>query len=140
VAGQTPIELGGGDRQTCVRFSGGKIKCWGDNEYGQLGLGNTTTQGDDNPAEIAALPFVDLANSGTYVVVELPNGGSNYHNCAVLNTGAVKCWGRNNKQSDNVLGAPVPTGGGQLGLGDILARGDAGGEMGNALPAVDLTP
>ena len=44
--------------------------------------------------------------------------------CAVLDDNSVKCWGRNNR--------------GQLGLGDTDDRGDAAGEMGDDLPAVDL--
>jgi cysteine-rich repeat protein len=46
------------------------------------------------------------------------------HTCALLNDGSVKCWGR------NALG--------QLGLGDTAARGDGPGELGEALPPVNL--
>jgi alpha-tubulin suppressor-like RCC1 family protein len=44
--------------------------------------------------------------------------------CALLDDSAVKCWGLNSE--------------GQLGLGDALDRGDEPGEMGDALPALDL--
>lgn len=46
------------------------------------------------------------------------------HHCAVLDNGDTKCWGRN--------------GGGQLGLGDTVDRGDGANEMGDLLPTVDL--
>ncbi|MCB1004918.1 MAG: hypothetical protein KDB35_12115, partial [Acidimicrobiales bacterium] len=46
------------------------------------------------------------------------------HACGIDLAGRVKCWGSG--------------GSGRLGLGDTANRGDAGGEMGNALPAVDL--
>jgi len=47
-----------------------------------------------------------------------------YHTCAILGSGAIKCWGY------NALG--------QLGLGDSTDRGSDPSQMGDALPAVDL--
>jgi alpha-tubulin suppressor-like RCC1 family protein len=46
------------------------------------------------------------------------------HSCAILPTGQLKCFGSN--------------GSGELGLGDTKGRGDATGQMGNALPTVSL--
>jgi alpha-tubulin suppressor-like RCC1 family protein len=46
------------------------------------------------------------------------------HTCALLDDKSVKCWGYNYYA--------------QLGLGDTNTRGDASGEMGDDLPAVDL--
>jgi alpha-tubulin suppressor-like RCC1 family protein len=46
--------------------------------------------------------------------------------CVILQNGAVKCWG------DNAYG--------ELGQGDIAARGDQPGEMGELLQAVDIGP
>ena len=49
---------------SCAILYGGVIKCWGRNEYGQLGLGDTSNRGD-GPGEMGDnLPVVDL---GTYV-------------------------------------------------------------------------
>ena len=57
-------------------------------------------------------------------VVELAAGSM--HTCARFNNGTVKCWGDNSR--------------GQLGLGDTASRGTKAGEMGDALPAIDLGP
>ena len=56
--------------------------------------------------------------------IALAAGGT--HTCALLDDHAVKCWGSATS--------------GQLGLGDTVTRGDAPGEMGDALAAVDLGP
>ena len=77
------------------------------------------------------LPVVDLGTS--YSAVEIATSSGGFHSCTVLSTGVLKCWGRNDKQDS------APSGGGQLGYGDTIHRGDGAGEMGNSLLAIDLT-
>lgn len=113
---------GGVYYHSCARLDDGRVKCWGWNERGQLGLGDTLGSWD-KPREMGdKLPFVDLGAGRT--AVQLTAGRE--HACALLDNGTVKCWGFN--------------GGGQLGLGDTRDRGDEPGEMGDALPPVDLGP
>ena len=72
---------------TCALSDMGKIKCWGYNNSGQLGLGHRHTIGDDEDEEIS---FMDLGTSAIKLVV-----GSD-HACALLLGGKVRCWGLNN--------------------------------------------
>src|SRR6266850_3048171 len=37
--------LAAGFEHTCVILEGGAVKCWGDNQFGQLGIGSTATVG-----------------------------------------------------------------------------------------------
>lgn len=112
-----------GARHSCALLRAGRVKCWGDNQFGQLGLGDTRTRGDD-PAEMGDdLPEVPLANGRA--VVQLAAGG--YFTCALFADGQVKCWGINE------LGQL-----GRLRNDDRLNRGDDPGELGDALPAVQL--
>jgi len=107
---------------SCALRDDGALYCWGVNAQGQLGLGDTNPRGD-NPMEMGNnLPAVDLGTNKKVMAVTL--GGT--HTCALLDDGAVKCWG------DNVDG--------QLGVGldKTYNIGDAFGEMGNALKSVDL--
>jgi alpha-tubulin suppressor-like RCC1 family protein len=60
----------------------GAVKCWGRNYSGQLGDVSTTDR-------LTPVDVVGLANEVTAV-----SAGSN-HTCALLTSGAVKCWGRN---------------------------------------------
>jgi alpha-tubulin suppressor-like RCC1 family protein len=97
----------------------GKVKCWGENIYGQLGLGDNKSRGDD-PGEMGScLDEVDL---GDVNVVSI--AGSNTGNrCALLSDGGVKCWG---------LGSV-----GNLGYGDLIDR-IASQYLGNNLQKIDL--
>ncbi|MDI1437454.1 RCC1 domain-containing protein [Polyangium sorediatum] len=105
---------------TCALLAGGRVKCWGMNGTGQLGLGDMQSRGDE-PGEMGdALPEVDFGIGATAIAV----AAGSQHTCAVLEGGALKCWGNNES--------------GQLGAGDVLSRGDAPGEMGAALPVVNL--
>jgi len=118
--GVAPVAVAAGGRHTCALLDSGDVKCWGANESGQLGLGDTATRGDD-PGEMGILlPFVDLAPGRTVTAVAA--GGR--HTCALLDGGDVKCWGANES--------------GQLGLGDTAPRGTGACQMGVFLPTVPL--
>lgn len=113
-------QIAAGFDHTCALFDSGKIKCWGFNSSGQLGLGNTTNLGL-TPAQMGdALPFVDLGKGRKAKFIAL--GGT--HSCAILVDGDVKCWGSNIN--------------GQLGYGDTVNRGQAGNSSGQFLPVVNL--
>lgn len=114
----TSIVAGGA--HTCAIFPSGKLKCWGYNEGGQLGLGDLQTRGDA-PGEMGnALPYVDVGTGRSVKAI----AGGGFHECAILDNDRLKCWGTNDE--------------GQLGLGDVKLYGGAPNEMGDALPYVDL--
>ena len=82
--GATAVSITAGYFHTCAVLNTGAVNCWGDNVYGQLG-NNTTTY---SSAPVAVAAFTDGATA-----VSITAGA--YHTCAVLNTGAVNCWGYN---------------------------------------------
>jgi alpha-tubulin suppressor-like RCC1 family protein len=118
-AGKTAIALASGSQHTCALLNDGSVKCWGYNDYGPLGLGDTANRGDSAGEMGESLPVVSL---GARKTAALAAGG--YYTCALLNDGSVKCWGYNEH--------------GQLGLGDTDNRGDNPGEMSDALPTAKL--
>jgi cysteine-rich repeat protein len=87
-----PVEVGGtvtqltaGFAHTCALLDTGEVRCWGQALFGGIGSGTLDNVGDDElPSSVAP---VDVGGP----VVELTSG--NDHTCAVLDTGAVRCWG-----------------------------------------------
>ena len=71
-----------GNNYTCAITDSGAVKCWGNNLFGQLGNGtNTNSLQAVNVSEI--LSGAQSISSGSY------------HNCTILGSGDVKCWGTN---------------------------------------------
>ena len=104
---------------TCARTFDGAVKCWGSNGSGELGVGDTMERGREPGQMGDALPAVDLGGLRATSI-----SAGRYCTCALLDDRSLKCWGQNLA--------------GNLGLGDIKRRGDDPGEMGDALPFVDL--
>ncbi len=118
--GYTAVDISAGQSFSVAILSGGNIKCWGTNGYGQLGYGDDDSRGR-NPGEMGEdLPFVDIGTGKSVRLISAGNG----HTAALLNDGTIKCWGYNNY--------------GQLGYGDMNNRGDDLSEIGNFLLPVDL--
>lgn len=70
----------------CAVLADGNLKCWGENEGGQLGLGDTLPRGNATGQMGDNLPFVDL---GDEVLVSSVALGAR-HTCAVVGDGDVK--------------------------------------------------
>lgn len=75
-------QISTGGQHSCARTSSGGVRCWGRNQFGQIG---------DSTA-INRLVATDVAGllSG---VAQVSAGGM--HSCAVTAAGAVRCWGNN---------------------------------------------
>lgn len=114
------VKVSAGGNHSCALLGDGTVKCWGKNNVGQLGLGDTRDRGTGLWPLGDALPAVDLGSNVT--VIDIAAGGN--HTCALLE-GGVKCWGNNSW--------------GQLGLGHINIQGDDEQEMGDRLPFLNLT-
>jgi hypothetical protein len=77
-----------GRYHTCAILDDHRVKCWGDNNYGQLGIGDYRSR--VAPADMGdALPTVDLGPGRTAKAIT----AGRYASCALLDDDSVKCWG-----------------------------------------------
>ena len=83
-----------GYNHACAISQTGSVSCWGDNSRGQIGDGTTTLRPQ-------AIPVVGLSAKVTQLALTYQSS------CALLETGAVQCWGGNTQ--------------GELGVG-VLAK------------------
>lgn len=119
-SGRKAIDIGAGVDHTCALLDDHRVKCWGNNDFGQLGLGTNVGHGGTPNTMGDNLAAVDLGVGRTATSIAVGYKVS----CAILDNASLKCWGGNWY--------------GQLGLGDTRTRGTAPTDMGDALPALDL--
>jgi alpha-tubulin suppressor-like RCC1 family protein len=86
--------IAAGDEHTCAIASDDSVWCWGRNNYGQLGIAQSTTE--------SATP---LKIQGTLRAKKIAAGSN--HTCVLTDIAAVWCWGQNTFNQLGVLGATV---------------------------------
>jgi alpha-tubulin suppressor-like RCC1 family protein len=75
----------------------GSLRCWGDNAFGQLGLGHTHAIGDDE------LPTAQVATVALdQPPLQVASGGD--HTCVILDGSKTRCWGRNDGCQLGIIG------------------------------------
>jgi alpha-tubulin suppressor-like RCC1 family protein len=90
----TAVALSAGGFHTCALLADGTIRCWGQDNYGQLGDGTTTNAVTPftTPASPRPTPMpVTVTGITTAVAVE----AGAFHTCALLRDGTMQCWGWN---------------------------------------------
>lgn len=82
--------LSTGYRHTCALFLQGRIVCFGLNNYGQLGIGNTSSVGC-GPVCLSITNINGLGfQNPTFTVKAVSSGG--WHNCALFSNGKVRWY------------------------------------------------
>jgi alpha-tubulin suppressor-like RCC1 family protein len=112
----TPVDVSGltsvaqvavADNSVCALTTNGAVKCWGRNDTGQLGNG---AAGNSNvPVNVTGL------SSGVRAI-----RAGQLHFCAILDTGSMKCWGRN---SEGQLGTGATSGNRNTPVDSAIATG-----------------
>lgn len=117
------VSVDGGTSHTCAAFDDGRVACWGSNNAGQLGIGDSSIRIGDNESVLDGMAFVSLPGRAVQVVT------GNEHSCARLDSGDMVCWGSNAS--------------GQLGYGTTESIGDdeavdSAGVVPLGGPAIDI--
>jgi alpha-tubulin suppressor-like RCC1 family protein len=93
----SPISIHTGGNNSCAVLDGGRVACWGDDQFGVLGLGFTAGRANEKPLLLEGLDAGGLEVTVGYG-----------HACVLTSQFGVQCWGLNDQ--------------GQLGNGSSLAR------------------
>jgi len=119
-SGRSVVQFQGGLSHSCVILDNFNVKCFGKNDQGQLGYGDTSTRGNLANQMGDYLPAVNLGSGLTAQSLHI---GAD-HTCVELNDNSFKCFGYNDV--------------GQLGIGNTNTKGGQANEMGDYLEPINL--
>jgi alpha-tubulin suppressor-like RCC1 family protein len=76
------VAVAAGALHTCALLTDGAVKCWGDNQNGQLGIGSASSVPVLSPTQVTGLPAAQRL------------GSAQRHSCVIAG-GSIWCWGSN---------------------------------------------
>ncbi len=95
-SGSKVTEIHAGAEHACARTASGSVQCWGRNDHYQVGDGTTPASisgcGDTNSNRFGPVSVKGVAGAVGLAV-------NWWHGCAVLGSGAIRCWGGNDNGS-----------------------------------------
>ena len=124
--------ISAGFTHTCSILDDQSIKCWGNNDNGQLGLGYFSYNvGKEIGSMGDGLNKIDFDGDNTTKLVSVATSdSSNGYTCAISNYGSLKCWGYGGEGNLGNINETV--GKGYYEDGVLIS------DMGEKLPEVDL--
>lgn len=89
----TPDNAAAGYAHSCALLADNTIMCWGENFDGQLGNGSVIGFIPPHPSASSTSTIVPVAVSSISTASQVSLG--QFHSCALLLNGTVRCWGKN---------------------------------------------
>lgn len=86
--GRTARAITLGAAHACALLDNAQVRCWGQNLYGELGQGDTSTTAYAGKTP-NLIPVVSLGRPVRAI------SANHHHTCAVLDNGQLRCWGAN---------------------------------------------
>jgi len=124
-AGRHALAITAGELHTCALLDDHTVRCWGYALRGELGFSGPQCSGA-NPGcnNIGDNETPDMAAPVNLGAPAVAISAGDYHTCALLQGGNVRCWGFNQD--------------GELGYGNVIAIGDDPGETPDTAGPVNL--
>ncbi len=107
--------ISAGGNHTCALRTDATARCWGANDYNQLGNGTV---------EPSRLPVTVLARAGVALESITHLDAGFWHACARLSSGQARCWGANHVGQLGVGADPTPNGGYPYAVRNIANTGN----------------
>lgn len=119
------LSLAAAPYSTCALLGDHTVKCWGENLYGQLGVGEIEGGAVNPPLSAAPLSIVGLTDA--VAIAGGGQAGGSAFMCTIQIDGSVRCWGSNAQgQLGGASDAAVSVTGGTIQLDASAAQLDLG--------------